>query len=113
MINFSDRYVHHRNLLQRGKQEIGLYIAIFNLSMLLSVFLRTIMHLTATWIAFSVVGCVIGILIFCYSIGRFCDKNNIISKELGWNNKRNEVLQSLLRDVQIIKENTKNPSGDI
>ena len=32
-MGLSDKYIHHRNLLRRGQQEIGLYLAIFNISM--------------------------------------------------------------------------------
>lgn len=95
MINLSDRYIHHRNLLRRGQQEIALYIAVFNLSMLLSVFLRTIVHLRATWIAVLVFACIICILCFCYFIGRYCDRHQIISRELGWQTSRNPQINEI------------------
>ena len=102
-MSLSDRYIHHRNLLRRGQQEIGLYIAIFNVSMLLSVFLRTIMHLRATWIAFCVVACIIGILTICYIFGLIYNKRGLFQIESKWLTARNPDIQEILNDVQEIK----------
>lgn len=98
-----DRYMHHRNLLRRGQQEIALYIAIFNVSMLLSVFLRTVMHLRATWIAISVVACIIGILAICYILGWIYDKRALFQSESRWLTARNPDIQEILTDVKAIK----------
>jgi len=102
-MTLSDRYIHHRNLLQRGQQEIALYIAIFNVSMLLSVFLRTIMHLRATWIAFIVVMCIIGILVTCYIFGWIYNKRGLFQSEAKWFTFRNPDIQEILHDVKAIK----------
>lgn len=102
-MKLSDRYIHHRNLLQRGQQEIALYIAIFNVSMLLSVFLRTIMHLRATWIAFIVVMCIIGILATCYIFGWIYNKRGLFQVESKWLTSRNPDIQQIKDDVKAIK----------
>ena len=103
-MTISDRYIHHRNLLKRGQQEIALYIAVFNVAMLLSVFLRTILHLRATWIAFFVVGCIIGILVFCYFIGWTYNRGGYWQAEVRWVSRRNPDLQKIKNDVEEIKE---------
>ena len=102
-MTLSDRYTHHRNLLRRGQQEIALYIAIFNVSMLLSVFLRTIMHLRATWIAVCVGACIVGMLITCYILGLIYDKRGLFQSESKWLTARNPDIQEILTDVKAIK----------
>ena len=111
-MKLSDRYIHHRNLLKRGQQEIALYIAIFNVSMLLSVFLRTIIHLRATWIAFIVGMCVLGILSICYIFGWIYNKRGLFQSDSKWNSVRNPDLQAIKNKVEDIDAYIKNRPVD-
>ena len=112
VVKLSDRYIHHRNLLKRGQQEIALYIAIFNVSMLLSVFLRTIIHLRATWIAFIVGMCVLGILATCYIFGLIYNKRGLFQSDSKWVTARNPDIQAIKRHVENIDRYIKNRPVD-
>ena len=110
-MKISDRYVHHRNLLRRGQQEIGLYITIFNMAMLFSVFLRTMLHLQGKVIIVLTVLCMVIILMICYAVGWVYNRRKLFESESKWLTARNPDIQDILVTVCDIKKTLERKSS--
>jgi len=111
MINLSDRYVHHRNLLSKGNTEIGLILTSFSQGLLVWLTLRDAFSIGRRWVILVLLMAVIVNIIVKWAFGWFYNRYHMFDREHAWNTRRNNVFQEwdkklgkIESDVSNIKE---------
>lgn len=96
------RYIHHKNIYNKGNSEIGFIRTIFSLQsyMILWLFIRDIIPGTPAWIAIAAIPLIVTAkTIIYYCIGLFWDKNNLFHEEQAWNNKRDPIMKEISNEI--------------
>lgn len=99
-----ETYVHHRNLLVRGQMETGVYYALFLLSMVSGMYLRTVVGLSE-----DNAGIFAGLVFVLlgasqYWLGRLCDLLGLIEADYDWVATRTPLLREVLSSLRKIEK---------
>ena len=94
-----DRYVHHRNLLNRGALELGAV----NASILTTLSLTVLFGIPG---AFAPI-CFIALLLIHYLLGLFYFKADLISKDYKWHTSNDPNINAIFESIYLTYERIK------
>ena len=90
-------WVHHRQLLARGRDEIGLFLSVIQISLLGGLFVKSLIQVSSKLVFLIVAGVFILLVLMQYFIGYLMDKSKIIENYIGWNASRNPLFKEILK----------------
>ena len=94
-----DKYVHHRNLLNRGAVELGAVTAAIWTTTALTV----LFHIPNKFIPI----CFIALLIMEYLIGVFYFKSNLLSRDYQWHTSNDPNINAIFKSIHLTYERIK------
>lgn len=101
-------YVHHRNLVLKGYQEIGVLVGMTNMSMLLWLCLRDFFGLSRRWI-FLIPFIWLLALVCMYFYGWVWDRKKMFDEEHLWHSRRSPYMRGM---YERIMEADRETNGD-
>lgn len=96
------KYIHHKNIYNKGNSEIGFLRTVFGLQsyMILWLFMRDIFPGIPVWIVIAAIPLiVITKTSIYYLMGLFWDKHRLFHEEHAWQNKRNPIMKEISKKV--------------
>jgi len=97
-----DRYIHHRNLYNKGQAELGFFRNLVSYQAILVTYLavdRILAKLgwsVSMWIIFMVLALLVVLKVgFQWYVGYWWDKHQVFDREADWGNKRNLITKAI------------------
>jgi len=103
------RYIHHRNLLLRGYSEVSVIIGIFNNTLLVWLFLRSLGVENKYIVILPFLVCLV--IIILYMIGRVYMRQGMIAEDYSWQAHQNPAWKELMTVLRSQKNENTIPSS--
>jgi hypothetical protein len=95
-------YIHHRNLYNKGANEVAFFKSFANTQMYILwwLFARNVWPDLPVWLFLTVVPVVVLVKIFFnWLVGYWWDRNDLYDRESDWSNKRNPVMNGIEKQL--------------